>query len=101
MSGRTLGSTARTLKSANAGASLLTFDISFHNEEDLRAGQRALTAEAVAERYAVSPSSVDIYVIPKILAIKVTVPRSSSQGSMDERDFDGVQQHAHLLELPL
>jgi hypothetical protein len=99
--GRTLGDLARTLKSANAGASWITFDMFFDRVEDLRAAEAALTPEAVGELYSVSRDAVRVYPIEALLALKVTIPRGSFLGSVEERDFDGVQQHVHLLELPV
>lgn len=98
---RRLGAVARTLKSANAGASRLTFDMFFDSVEDLRAAVAALRPRTVGRLYGVAPDSVEVYSLEHILAVKVTIPRASSQGSVDERDFDGVQQHVHLLDVPL
>lgn len=98
---RTLGEVARTLKSANAGASWLTFDMFFDRVEDLRAAEVALRPDVVAALYSVPEDEVRVYPIERLLALKVTIPRGSFLGSVDERDFDGVQQHVHLLGVPV
>jgi len=96
---RRLGDVAKTLKSANAGASRLTFDMFFDSVADLRAAVDALRPEVVAALYGVDAAAVEVFPLEHILALKLTIPRASSQGSIDERDFDGVQQHVHLLEV--
>jgi hypothetical protein len=96
---RTLGAVARTLKSANAGASWITFDMFFDSPSDLDAAVAALTPARVAALYGVGEGEVMTFVIESLLALKVTIPRASFLGSADERDFDGVQQHVHLLDV--
>jgi hypothetical protein len=99
--GRRLGDVARSLKSANAGASWITFDMFFADVADLRAAARALCPELVGRLYSVPVDAVSVFVVESVLALKVTIPRASFAGSVDERDFDGVQQHVHLLEVLL
>ena len=92
-----LGDLAESLKSANAGATLITFDLFFSRIEDLRRAERSLTADRVAGLYSVAADDVRIFVLEAFLGMKVTIPRLTLFGSTDERDFDGVQQHVHLL----
>jgi hypothetical protein len=96
-----LGNLVESIKSANAGASLITFDMFFHDIEDLRRAEAAVTREVVARLYRVSVDDVAVFVLPAFLGMKVTIPRLTMFGSTDERDFDGVQQHTHLLEVPV
>ena len=92
---------ASFIKSSNAGATTLTFDIGF---DDLRTYQRVLDTEAissqsVASLYRLIPEQVEVYGYKAALAIKVTIPRPVISGGIAERDFDGVQQFAPLLDL--
>lgn len=96
---RPLGDVAQTLKSANAGASWVTFDMFFAHAADLQAAVVALTPTLISELYSVPHHAVAVFPIPALLALKITIPRASFLGSSDERDFDGVQQHVHLLEV--
>jgi hypothetical protein len=98
---RRLRDVARTLKSANAGASWITFDMFFDDIGDLRDASAALTPHRISQLYQVAEQNVQVFAIEQLLAIKVTIPRLSFLGSVDERDFDGVQQHAFLLEIEL
>jgi hypothetical protein len=96
---RRLADVARTLKSANAGASRLTFDMFFDHADDLHAALAVLTPTRVAGLYRVDPESVAVFAVESVLAIKITIPRATFFGSTEERDFDGVQQHVHLLDV--
>ncbi len=101
MTALTLGELAQSLKSANAGASLITFDVFFATAEDLERARPAISQALIAELYSVRPDDVQVFVLPAFLAMKVTIPRLTMFGSIDERDFDGVQQHAALLAVTL
>ena len=99
----TLGEVAAAVKSANAGASMMTFDIVFADErtyEEMLA-RGAVTAEAVGGFYRIDPTGIAVYPCRPVLTIKITIPRRSANGGPDETDFDGVQQFAPLLDLPV
>jgi len=94
---------AQAIKSANAGASYLTFDIVFADRTalDRVAQSGAVNAEAIGAMYKVAPADVGVYVCDPVLTIKVTIPRGTSSGGMNETDFDGTQQFAPLLDIPV
>jgi Domain of unknown function (DUF4387) len=90
---------AIVIKSGNAGASALTFDIEFPD---------AASRDAAVERGLADPSylasvlgtvkeNVQVFLIDVLHAIKITVPRADFRCGQRERDFDGVQQIALLL----
>lgn len=91
---------ASFLKSANAGASELTFDIGFGSletfEKVVRSG--AFTPESIGRLYSIPPSDVRIFAYEPALIIKITIPRAVRSGGIAERDFDGTQQYAPLLD---
>lgn len=91
----------KAIKSANAGASYLTFDIVFPNRDalDRVAQSGAVDAETIGSIYKVPPESVGIFVCDPVLTIKVTIPRGTASGGMSESDFDGTQQFAPLLDI--
>jgi hypothetical protein len=97
----TLAELATVVKSANAGASWLTFDIELPSAEALRRllSGTALNPTTIAERLHVDSATVTIYVIEPLNAVKVTVPRRYPRCGQAERDFDGVQQFVPLLDL--
>lgn len=94
---------ASFVKSANAGASQLTFDIGFADPERFRAvvAGGAVSREAVAKLYRIRPEDVAIYPYTPASTIKITVPRPVISGGIEERDFDGVQQFIPLLDLEI
>jgi len=89
------------IKSANAGASLLTFDMGFSSKEafDRVASSDAITPATIAGLYHVSPADVAIHPYEPALMLKITIPRPVMSGGVAERDFDGTQQFAPLLDL--
>jgi hypothetical protein len=91
------------LKSANAGASELTFDIGFATREtfDKVVTAGAITPETIGRLYSIDPSSVRVFAYEPALIIKVTIPRVVRSGGIAERDFDGTQQYAPLLDLEI
>jgi hypothetical protein len=92
---------ASFIKSSNAGATALTFDIGF---DDPKIYQRvldshAVSSQAIAALYRLTPDQVEVFGYKPALAIKVTIPRPVISGGLAERDFDGVQQFAPLLDI--
>lgn len=98
-----LADVAAFIKSNNAGAAYLTFDIGFLDERTFEAAvnSRAINADSVAALYPYAEGNVQVFVFPPARVIKITIPRPTPSGGADERDFDGVQQYAPLLELTL
>jgi len=98
-----LDTVASYIKSGNAGASFITFDIGFADEDRFRAVTRspALSAAAIARLYNLDAADVAIFAYAPAHIIKITIPRPGSSGGIDERDFDGVQQFAPLLDLDI
>ncbi len=94
---------ARTIKSANAGASLLTFDIVYEDRETFERLSESgiLSPELIARLYSVSAESVEIYQYAPANTTKITIPRGTTFGGVDERDFDGVQQFIMLLNIQI
>lgn len=99
----TLGSLARTLRSKNAGAFLLTLDVLFRDQAgyDRAAQSPALTADCIAALYGVAPALVRIERYPQAMAIKVTLPRAVPSGDVADTDVYGAQQHVPLMLLPI
>jgi len=91
---------AKYVRSKNAGPFWLTIDIFCEREEDYLKLKSAsdLCAEKVAVLYHVSPSKMQVYHIPNILAIKYSFPRPHPQGCKYENDMHGGQQYVLLAE---
>lgn len=92
---------AGAIRSANAGASLRTFDVMFDDERAFERVRRAkvLTPQLIGHLYRLPPESIRLYEYEPALAIKITMPRSVMAGNPDDTDIDGKQQHAPLLEI--
>jgi hypothetical protein len=96
-----LGEIAESLKSANAGASWLTFDIGFAAEAEFDRVREsgAVRPEALARLYKVDSAEVRVYHYRPSLTIKATIPRDTFSDQAGERDFDGTQQYVPLLDI--
>jgi hypothetical protein len=94
-----LSDIAAFIKSANAGATQLTFDIGFPDrstfEQIVRSG--VIDAAKIASLYNIDAGDVAIHHYEPASTIKITIPRATRSGGVDERDFDGVQQYPPLL----
>lgn len=92
---------AESVKSANAGASWLTFDIGFATEPafDRVCASGAVTPGALAGLYGVDSAEIRVYHYRPSLTIKATIPRDTFSDQAGERDFDGTQQYVPLLDL--
>ena len=99
----TLGELARLIRSKNAGPFELTFDVMFEDEERYRRVQRsgALTREAVARCYGLTPERVKFFYCDNALAVKATIPRPAIQGDLYDADGHGGQQYAPLMDIEI
>jgi len=93
-----LNDIAVILRSKNAGPLSLTFDIMFDNKA---AYQRvrdsgALTPTLISQLYAVPAQQVDIIFYDIVDALKVTIPRKTISGNLDDTDIYGCQQQVPL-----
>lgn len=86
----------KILRSKNAGPLYITFDLIFHNHEDMCYISQRLTKEQIAEAYAVPVEKIDIIVYDVVNSIKITFPRKSISGSLNDTDIYGCQQHVPL-----
>lgn len=96
-----LNDIAAILRSKNAGPLTVTFDIMFACKEDyLRVRDSgALTKAAVSELYNVKEEDVDIIPYDIVDSIKVTIPRATISGALDDTDIYGCQQQVPLSNL--
>lgn len=98
-----LDTVASYIKSGNAGASFITFDIGFadHTQFERVSQSAGLSASAIAPLYNLAAEDISIFAYAPAMIVKITIPRAGSSGGIDERDFDGVQQFAPLLDLEI
>jgi Domain of unknown function (DUF4387) len=96
-----LGDLARLIRSKNAGPFMLTFDVMFETDEAYRKvrDSQVLTKKSFAALYAVPEEEVLFFEHDAAKAIKISIPRPYVQGSREDGDAYGGQQHAPLVDL--
>ena len=96
---------AAVVRSKNAGAYEITFDIIFDDADLFQAVKRSgiLNRELFAKLYHVPAENVFFTVYDAAYAFKGTLPRRTSSGDAADSDVYGAQQHAPLLtvDIPL
>jgi len=94
---------ARVIRSKNAGPTTLTLDLMFEDKARYRRalGSPALTPEAIAPLYRVSPDCVRVIACAPALAIKIVLPRRTIAGNPGDKDVYGAQQHGPMLGVVL
>jgi hypothetical protein len=97
----TLGELAVEIRSKNAGPFWVTLEAFMPDDDSYRVAEDLITADAIAERYGVSPEQVQLFALPNLRAVKASFPRPVSQGSLHDRDMHAGQQHIPLAALPL
>ena len=101
-----LADIAKTIRSKNAGVDKITFDVIFPDRESYDRVRRsgALSREAICRLYRIPPSRISDHVeFDPALAIKFSLYRERSSGSLGDADIFGSQHYGPLLgiEVPL
>ena len=91
----------KILRSKNAGPLFITFDLIFHNNDDMCYVSERLTKEQIAQAYDVPAEKIDIIVYGVVNSIKITFPRKNISGSLQDTDIYGCQQHVPLANIVL
>lgn len=89
----------KILRSKNAGPLYLTFDLIFPDREKMEYVLPRLEKERIGSAYGVDPESVEIIGYGVVNAIKVTFPRKTVSGNLDDNDIYGCQQHMPLADI--
>ena len=92
---------AKILRSKNAGPLFITFDIIFHNTEDMKMVYSRLTKEDISKAYNVDVEKIDIIPYEIVDSIKITFPRQYISGSVFDNDVYGCQQHRPLANIEI
>ena len=103
MSGRTLGDVAEHVRSKNAGPFWQTLDVFLPDDDtyELVASSAAIDEDVISALYRVRAEDVRIFRLPDIRVVKISFPRPTTQGGVDDRDMHAGQQHVPLLQLVL
>ena len=95
---------ADVIRSKNVGPFELTFDVIFSSREAyLRVkASKVLTRELICRLYGVEPGAIVAFLFfDPAQAFKFTLERGWAQGSVNERDTFGAQQHAPLMDIDI
>jgi hypothetical protein len=98
-----LGDCTKLLRSKNAGPFTLTMDLLFPDEASYARGRDSglLEPERLATLYGVDPALVKVFLVPEMLAIKISFPRPIPSGGEGDNDIYGCQYMARLARLPM
>lgn len=91
----------KILRSKNAGPLYITFDLIFHNREDMEYVAQRLKKEVIAAAYNADADKVEIISYAVVNSIKITFPRSTVSGNLDDNDIYGCQQHMPLANIEI
>ena len=93
----------RHVRSKVAGPFWVTADLMFDTQEnyDRYVGSPAPSPESIARIYRIDPGTISLYPIPQLRVLKISYPRRSPQGAVEERDLHSGQQYTYLLDLEL
>jgi hypothetical protein len=92
---------AKLIRSKNAGPFELTFDVILKDRatyEKVR-DAKVINAEWFARTYHLKPQIVAIIHYDAANAIKITIPRPTISGDIDDNDVFGGQQYGPLVDL--
>ena len=93
----------KLIRSKNAGPFKLTFDIIFKDQQSFKHVQESgvLSANLFSRLYGVPVEDVQVFELPLILALKVSIPRPQFSGDLDDTDVYGGQFHSRLVHLSI
>jgi hypothetical protein len=99
MTDTTLADLALEIRAKNAGPFWLTMEAFMADDAGYRAAELLITPETVAQLYHVEADDLQIYRLPNLRVVKVSVPRPRAQGSLRDRDMHAGQHHVPLASL--
>lgn len=93
----------KLIRSKNASPWELTIDIMFDDQDNYRRAANSFLArhETYARIYRVDESKIQVFLHPMALALKVSMPRPSPAGGLNETDVFGGQFHSPLVHLDI
>lgn len=91
------------IRSKNAGPFWVTFDFFFDGEDNYRRFRDSPTlSPALFQRlYGTDPALVKKFAVDDLHILKISCPRATPQGGMEERDMHSGQQYVRLLDIEL
>lgn len=95
----TLSTTAKALRSKNAGPFWVTIDIFLPSDEVFERVTNSLSTASVADVLQLKTAQVKRFDLPEIAVIKFSFPRHVVQGHRFDRDMHGAQYALLLSDL--
>jgi hypothetical protein len=91
------------VRSKNAGPFWVTFDLFFDGAENYRKyhDSPALSPQLFERLYGTDPALVKTIPVEDLAMVKISYPRATPQGGIEERDMHSGQQYVRLLEVEL
>lgn len=99
MPDRTLADLALEVRAKNAGPFWMTLEAFMADADGYRAAEQLITPQSIAALYHVEPGTLQIFRIPQLNVVKVSMPRPVAQGSLRDRDVHAGQHHVPLAAL--
>lgn len=99
----TVGVLCELVRSKNAGPFWVTIDLFFKSKSDFARYARSpnLAAGRIAHIYSVNPAQVRHHYVESLALLKISFPRRTPQGGVEERDLHGGQQFVRLIHVDL
>lgn len=99
----TVAQVCRQVRSKNAGPFWITVDLFFDGPDSFAryAQSEALGGDTFHRLFGVDPALVKRISVESLSMIKLSYPRSTPQGGVEERDLHGGQQFVRLLDVEL
>jgi hypothetical protein len=96
-----LGDLTRLIRSKNAGPFVLTIDVMFDEPAAFQhvVEQKIINPTVISKIFKTPEAQVRLFVVPEALAIKVSLPRATPSGDLNDGDIFGGQQYAPLVTL--
>lgn len=101
MTDTTLADLALEVRAKNAGPFWMTLEAFMRDDAGYCAADKLITPETVATLYRVKPETLQIFRIPELRVVKISLPRPIGQGSLHDRDMHAGQHHVPLAMLPV
>ena len=100
---RTIGEVAALVRSKNAGPFWLTIDIFCDTADAYNAiaAPGVINPERIAALYRLDATTVKIFRLDDLRAVKISFPHPNTQGGVRDRDMHSGQQHVPLVHLPI
>lgn len=93
----------RHVRSKNAGPFWVTFDFFFDGAENFEKyhDSKALSPQLFRDLFDTDPGLVKRIAVPDLHMVKISYPRATPQGGVEERDMHSGQQYVRILDVDL